>query len=537
MNLLKITFCHARWATVVGLSILMLLGFSGTSVAQDVQHFHPVLGPWNYFSTDGAKVGPNGQLVTAVHIHYASNPLVRRNGAGNIEEIVVSDLTTAEFLAAWALTRRLAVEFALPLAHATTPSSLDVDDGSGTGDLRISPKLILLGAKRASGLGIAIKAPMSFPTAGDEHEFSSRQFSVAPTLIAEYSARFWRMAANLGYRWLPTRPETLPALAVGDGVRWSGALGFRPYPREFELAVEFFGTNYTDVAQTGTGPQPVEMMAGFKVFGAHGLTFSLGVGGGLVKDFSSPELRISGGLSWSMRSAASGGTYRSLGDQDGDGVKDDADACPDVREDLDGFQDADGCPDADNDGDGVLDRTDQCPSHAEDLDGFKDRDGCPDPDNDNDGVADDVDRCPMHPENRNGLSDEDGCPDDDKVIVEHGRIRHLQKIYFDTGKSSIQLQSYPILDRIASAIIQRPQLKRIRVEGHTDAFGPDKMNQKLAEARAEAVRQYLVHSGVEEERVEFRGHGETRLIGDGRSPVSARLSRRVEFVILRRADD
>jgi len=537
MNLLKTKKCPPPRVFLIGLSIGFLLSVSTASMAQDLQHFHPVLGTWNYFSTDGAKVGPRGQLVTAVHVHYASNPLVRRDDAGHIEEVIVSDLTTTEFLAAWALTERLSVEFALPIAHATTPSALDVDDGSGTGDLRVSPKLVLLGAKRTYGLGLAVKTPMSFPTAGDEHEFSTRQLSVSPTLIAEYSAQFWRMAANLGYRWLPTRPAILPPLAVGDGVRWSAAAGFRPYPRDFELAVEFFGTNYTDVADATTGPQPVEMMAGFRVFGSRGLSFSLGVGGGLVKDFSSPELRIAGGLSWSMQNAGAGGGYSDLGDQDGDGVKDDADACPDVPEDLDGFQDTDGCPDGDNDGDGLPDRADQCPAHPEDVDGYRDEDGCPDPDNDNDGVTDLLDRCPAHPENRNGIADEDGCPDDDKIIVEQGRIRHLQKIYFDTGKSSIQPQSYPILDRIAAAIIQRPQLKRIRVEGHTDAYGPDKMNQKLAEARAEAVRQYLVQSGINEARVLSLGHGESRLVGDGRSPVSARLSRRVEFVILQRADD
>ncbi len=71
-------------------------------------------------------------------------------------------------------------------------------------------------------------------------------------------------------------------------------------------------------------------------------------------------------------------TVSGTSDPDGDGVYDDADQCPDKAEDRDGFQDDDGCPDADNDGDGILDDADLCPLDAEDIDGFQDDDGCPD---------------------------------------------------------------------------------------------------------------------------------------------------------------
>ena len=66
-------------------------------------------------------------------------------------------------------------------------------------------------------------------------------------------------------------------------------------------------------------------------------------------------------------------------DPDGDGIFADADACPDQPEDIDGFQDEDGCPDPDNDGDQLADDVDLCPLDAEDVDGFQDDDGCPDP--------------------------------------------------------------------------------------------------------------------------------------------------------------
>ena len=64
-------------------------------------------------------------------------------------------------------------------------------------------------------------------------------------------------------------------------------------------------------------------------------------------------------------------------DTDGDGVADESDKCVDEAEDLDGFEDGDGCPDPDNDGDEVLDADDSCPNEAENKDGWDDEDGCP----------------------------------------------------------------------------------------------------------------------------------------------------------------
>jgi outer membrane protein OmpA-like peptidoglycan-associated protein len=100
-------------------------------------------------------------------------------------------------------------------------------------------------------------------------------------------------------------------------------------------------------------------------------------------------------------------------DNDQDGIPDAQDICPDLPEDIDGFQDADGCPDPDNDGDGIIDATDGCPYQAEDIDGFQDNDGCPDPDNDGDGIPDVKDYAPLQAEDFDGFQDYDGVPDFD----------------------------------------------------------------------------------------------------------------------------
>lgn len=67
------------------------------------------------------------------------------------------------------------------------------------------------------------------------------------------------------------------------------------------------------------------------------------------------------------------------GDDDADGILNDADDCPDEPEQPDGFEDWDGCSarEQDNDRDGLEDMDDRCCYQAEDMDGVEDEDGCP----------------------------------------------------------------------------------------------------------------------------------------------------------------
>ena len=66
-----------------------------------------------------------------------------------------------------------------------------------------------------------------------------------------------------------------------------------------------------------------------------------------------------------------------------DGILDNVDQCPDVKENFNGYEDSDGCPDInlrdiDTDGDGINDADDQCRTSPETRNGYKDSDGCPD---------------------------------------------------------------------------------------------------------------------------------------------------------------
>ena len=97
---------------------------------------------------------------------------------------------------------------------------------------------------------------------------------------------------------------------------------------------------------------------------------ALAGGGGFTRDeVGSPGYRLIAQLTFHQDP---------IHDRDGDGVRDGQDACWTEREDRDGHDDWDGCPELDDDGDGVEDRFDRCPRQPEDRDGYRDADGCPD---------------------------------------------------------------------------------------------------------------------------------------------------------------
>jgi len=224
-------------------------------------------------------------------------------------------------------------------------------------------------------------------------------------------------------------------------------------------------------------------------------------------------------------------------DNDKDGLNDDIDRCPNEAEDLDEYQDTDGCPDVDNDKDSILDIADRCPNQAETANGHEDEDGCPDSapvdDTDGDGYKDDVDRCPYDAEDFDGVEDEDGCPDEDRrVIVENNFIRITERIYFDSGKTSIQDRSISLIDEIAKTIVDNPHLKKIRVEGHTDSVGSETGNLKLSQGRANSVSAELSKRGVDKSRLDAVGFGEIRPIETNDTDKGRQANRRVEFIIV-----
>jgi outer membrane protein OmpA-like peptidoglycan-associated protein len=213
-------------------------------------------------------------------------------------------------------------------------------------------------------------------------------------------------------------------------------------------------------------------------------------------------------------------------DTDGDGIPDEIDRCPLDGEDKDGFQDEDGCPDPDNDGDGIVDAMDACPNNPGPLENR----GCPVLDRDGDGVPDWLDKCPDVP----GARENDGCPVEKKytlVEVKKDRIEIKQQVKFATAKFAVLPASFGLLDQVVQVLKDYPKM-RIRIEGHTDNVGAEKMNLKLSQRRADSVKGYLIKKGIDLKRLESRGFGPTRPIASNKTEKGRQQNRRTEFVIL-----
>jgi OOP family OmpA-OmpF porin len=102
---------------------------------------------------------------------------------------------------------------------------------------------------------------------------------------------------------------------------------------------------------------------------------------------------------------------------------------------------------------------------------------------------------------------------------------------FETGKSVIQNSSFPFLDELAN-VLKKVPLWQLKVVGHTDSQGSEIINLTLSKKRAEAVKDYLIKSGVTNGIV-TDGFGETKPIADNSTPEGREKNRRVEFSIIK----
>jgi outer membrane protein OmpA-like peptidoglycan-associated protein len=190
----------------------------------------------------------------------------------------------------------------------------------------------------------------------------------------------------------------------------------------------------------------------------------------------------------------------------------------------------------DADGDHIADVSDRCPDKPEDIDRFEDDDGCPEEDNDGDHIVDARDLCPEKAEVVNGVEDEDGCPDtggavqviDDRVVLD-------ESVLFDSERARVRTAGQRVLAAIVDLWRKHPEWESMQVEGHADSRGPEKFNQWLSEERAQRVRATLIRLGVPEAKVTAKGFGATRPLGGAGAATDLPRNRRVELVVIRKS--
>ncbi|HUH40882.1 MAG TPA: OmpA family protein [Castellaniella sp.] len=110
------------------------------------------------------------------------------------------------------------------------------------------------------------------------------------------------------------------------------------------------------------------------------------------------------------------------------------------------------------------------------------------------------------------------------------KVNIPSNVSFDTGKAELKPALLPVLDSVARALVQHPEL-RAKAIGYTDSTGSDAINQPLSQRRAGAVTQYLAGHGVVPARLMTEGRGSANPIGDNGTPEGRALNRRVELFL------
>jgi OOP family OmpA-OmpF porin len=151
-------------------------------------------------------------------------------------------------------------------------------------------------------------------------------------------------------------------------------------------------------------------------------------------------------------------------------------------------------------------------------------------DTDGDGIMDKDDSCQLVV----GVIKYHGCP----PPARHAEITEIKrqldlaatKIFFETGSFTLLEKSYTPLNEVVQILKNNPNIHLV-IEGHTDNIGTPASNQLLSENRAKTVSEYLISAGIDANRLQHHGFGQTRPIADNATVEGRATNRRVELKV------
>lgn len=481
----------------------------------DIERFRPAATHDGFVVTEGSAF--NGYLrddpvYLAVDLHAQANPLVVVAPGDGIQGRLVDQRVGFDLIAAYRLTDAFGIGLALPLFAAQDG---DADPNpAGIGDLRLVPKLRVVGGDNG---GLAILAEVRLPTHSDD-EFSggARSPIFAPRLAFDQRfAKSFRFGANLGV--LLREGTQFRNVRAASELTYSAALAytFGGHDGDVTLGVDVHGGAGLAALQIEEAPLEGQLYA--KLGLTDDLAVQFGPAVGLVPGFGTPTLRFYAGLQWS----------RSRDEDARAGAECyECPPCPTLGPDTSLVR----AVVVDEDGEPITRsraRVDEVPAT-------------------NTGPG--VHEVQVEPGRRtlwvrargyvpqkidvrvppSSTVEKTVVMEPIEFVADGDRLEYNGVVYFAFDSDVLLAESHDLLDALAQVLDAYPRLKLLSVQGHADQVGSEEYNQDLSERRAASVVRYLVDVGVEPERLESVGFGESQPISD-----RDRENRRVEFVILK----
>lgn len=464
----------------------------------DADPVKPALSLDGGFAVETARAAEKGSRSFGAVLDLASGLMVLKSGSTSDD--LIAQRLTLHLLGSYSIGRvelgahlpvalRQQTDFSLLVGQGVTGPLVAPIASAAFGDLRLGAKLPLLDGTRWP-VDLAVMADLRLPT-GNPRAFMSDGLALATSAIASRRFGAFRLDGQAGYLFRGTGQYA--QLVVHDGTTYGvgGSLDLPPlrrvarwraiaeltggWPRGFDASAERYRA-------------PLSVRGGLRAWFTPTWSGEIGAGTGIGQvGYGHERWRVFAGLRWTAEAV--------------------------------------GPPDGDDDGDGVPNSRDRCPRQP----GRPDLDGCPD--RDGDGIPDIDDDCPDQP----GPAQNRGCPlpeSEPLVELQSQRLSLNDSIGFDTGLDTIKPASYPVLNQVASLILEHPELKRIRIEGHTDNVGAAEYNKELSGKRAASVMRYLVNKGVVAGRLKAAGYGYDKPIASNETALGRIRNRRVEFTIV-----
>jgi OmpA-OmpF porin, OOP family len=488
-----------------------------------------------------------------------------RGGRRNL----IKDQIALHLGASMTFAERVRIGLQLPVYVLTAGKSVAHFDGiyrgpsnGGVGDLRIAADVLVVGAPK-DAFRLALGARLWAPTGKQENYAGDGKAAFQAHVDVAGDIASFAYAARLGYTYRGLK-QTFGPTNIGDEIPFGVSAGIKLFDDALLIGPELQGA--IAISDSTTPIAKKHWIPLYGILGAHytmgDVQLGAGLGPGLSEAAGTAAFRGLLSLEWVPKPKAAP-VEPGPNDSDGDGITDDTDACKDQAGVANDDPAKNGCPapvEQDKDGDGVLDADDACPEQAgaknddtkkngcpsdQDNDGIVDakdacqtvagaasedpnKNGCP-PDTDGDGIVDNEDACPKDAGPKNTDPKKNGCP---SVIVSDGQIKIYDQVKFQTASAQILKESDAILDAVAKTLAGHPEIKKVRVEGHTDNVGKAENNKNLSKRRAAAVVTALVKRKIDRTRLESQGIGQDRPIDSNGTDAGRQNNRRVEFHIL-----